>query len=219
MPTIISGALLNAYFPVLSRMHDTPREAAETATELLTLLAWTGLPLAALGWACGQHLIEMLLGPQFHASGPYFEWLSLSVGLSFVNVGIHTPLLAWGQQRLVLKCSAGAALANLGLSLALIPRFGPWGAVAAAVFAEGFFVLGVARARRRIGFGWHPLLPILVRPLACSAGVALVVAMMPDLLAQHRWSITAAAAAVLAGCMVVFEPALAAAGRKLLERG
>ena len=219
MPTIISGALLNAYYPVLARMHGAPREAARTAEEFLTLLAWAGLPLAALGWACGQHLVDMMFGPKFHASGAYFEWLCLIVGLSFLNIGIHAPLLAWGQQRLFLKCSIAVASINLVSSMALIPAFGPRGAVAAAVIAEASAVVLVARARHRLGFGAHSLLAPLLSPLACSAAVALAIAQMPGLLAAHWWAMTMLAAVVLGGCMLICQPRMATAGLRLLGRG
>src|SRR5258708_1991784 len=65
MPTVISGAMLNAYYPVLSRMHGSPAEATRTAKEFMTLLAWMGLPLAALGSACGQHLAAMIYPAPF----------------------------------------------------------------------------------------------------------------------------------------------------------
>ncbi len=160
----------------------------------------------------------MMYGAQFHEAGRYFEWLSLNVGLSFVNIGIGVPLLAWGHQKRYLKISASAAVANLALSLALIPLYGPWGAIGAAVFAEVLaFVLQV-RVRHRLGLGWHPVIPTLLPPLACSATVALVIAMIPEFLSRHWWLTTTLGSLALAGCVLVFERRILTAGLKLLRR-
>jgi O-antigen/teichoic acid export membrane protein len=219
MPTIISGAMLNAYFPVLARTHDAPAEASRVAREFLTLLAWMGLPLTALGWACGGHLVDMMYGPQFHDSGAYFTWLCLNVGLSFVNIGIGVPMQAWGFQHRYLIISGVAAASNLIASLVLIPLYGPWGAVAATVLAEVLVLWMQIGARKRVGFGWHPMLSTILPPLLCSLAVALAVASMPETLHAHWWSVTTLAAATLALSMLLFERRIAMAATKLLRRG
>jgi O-antigen/teichoic acid export membrane protein len=218
MPTILSGAMLNAYFSVLSRATGEPAEAARIAREFLILLAWMGLPLTALGWACGAHLVDMMYGTQFHQSAFYFQWLSLNVGLSFVNIGIGLPLQAWGYQSRYLTISLLAALANLAASMALIPAYGAWGAVAATVLAEALVLVLQIIARRRIGFGWHPMLPALMPPLLCSSAVAAAVWLMPQTLAQHWWSVTLLASLALAAGVVLFERRIVVAALKVLKR-
>lgn len=217
MTTIVSGAMFNAYLPVLSRLQADATAARRVAGEFLSLMAWLGLAGSALGWACGQHLVDLLFGAQFHDSGPYFRWLSLNVGLIFVNIGTGLPLQAWGHQRRFLAINMAAAALNIAVTLALMPRFGAWGAIAAALAAEALVFGLQIRLRRQIGFGWQPILPVVAAPLFCSIGVAAAVALFPEFLERNWWLETGAAASALLALAVVFEPRIAAALRARLR--
>jgi len=70
---VITSALWNACFPAFVRALDRPEEAMRLSREYLGLLAWMGLPMAALGWALGRHVVELLYGPAFAPAGLYFE--------------------------------------------------------------------------------------------------------------------------------------------------
>ncbi len=127
-----------------------------------------GFPIAALGWAEGRHVVELMYGAEFAASGPYFEWLCLSIALIFLNYGVSVILVPWGHSKLQLKITATCAAVNLALNAVAIPLYGPWGAVATTLAAESLMlVLGLA-ARRRGGIFWHPVLPIVAPPFVCS---------------------------------------------------
>jgi hypothetical protein len=58
------------------------------------------LPLAALGWACGRHVVVLMYGAAFAQSGPYFEWLCLVIALSFVNYGLVAIMVPLGRSAL-----------------------------------------------------------------------------------------------------------------------
>ncbi len=214
---VVSGAMWNAYFPVLTRAHATPPEAARIAAEFATLMAWMGLPIAALGWAVGRHAVVLLYGPQFAESGRYFEWLCLNVGLVFLNIGLGLPLLTWGHQRLQLWMTAPVGLANLALNLVLIPLYGAWGAVATTLAAEFVIFFLTIRARRRIGVGWHPVLPIIAAPILCSAAVALGITLLPPALDGYWWVELAIGALLLGGCLLVFERRILAGALRLIR--
>src|SRR5262249_54045129 len=146
---VITASMWNAYFPALARSHDRPAQAVELSREYLRLLAWMGLPIAALGWSCGRHVVELMYGPPFAATGPYFEWLCLNLAITFLNYGVVASLAPWGRTTLQFKIVATGAVTNLTISLIVIPLFGAWGAIAATLLAEGVvFALGVlARSR------------------------------------------------------------------------
>ena len=167
--TVVSGAMMSAYFPVLSQVAGDTQQAKRVAHDFATLMVWMGLPIAALGWACGRHVNDLLFGAQFAAAGPYFEWLCLVVALTFTNIGLGTPLLAWGHQKLHLKIIATSALASLVLNALLVPRYGGWGAVAALLMAETMSLGLLAIARRRLELGRIALLPLLAPPLSVLA--------------------------------------------------
>jgi O-antigen/teichoic acid export membrane protein len=216
---VISGAMWNAYFPVLTRAQSVPSDAARIASEFATLLAWMGLPMAALAWACGRHVVVLMYGPEYADAGRYFEWLCLNIGLVFLNVGLGMPLLTWGFQRLQLWMTAPVGLANLALNLVVIPVYGAWGAVATTLAAEFVIFFLTIRARWRIGIGWHPILPIITAPILCSAVVALGIAALPRQFDEFWWIEFPAGAAVLGGCVLVFERRILAGALALLRRG
>jgi len=216
--TVVSGAMMNAYFPVLSQVAGDTQQAKRVAHDFATLMVWMGLPIAALGWACGRHVNDLLFGAQFAAAGPYFEWLCLVVALTFTNIGLGTPLLAWGYQKLHLKIIATSAVASLALNIVLIPRYGSWGAIAALLAAETMSVTMLAIARRRLELGRFALLPLLTPPLLCSLAVALGIAFLPTPAHQFWWLEVAIGAALLGGCLLLFERRIANAAWSLARR-
>ncbi|MCA1567954.1 MAG: flippase [Acidobacteria bacterium] len=153
VPVFLILSLSNAAFPAVARsFHDTG-QAQQTSEKFLRLAIWLGFPLAALGWAVGRHLIALLFGPGFSASGPLFEWLSLNLALIFFNVGYVMPLNAWQHESLAFRCTLAGALTNLGLNFWLIPKYGAKGAVVTTVLAEAVVLVAAVVARR----GVHPL--------------------------------------------------------------
>ncbi len=216
--TVVSGAMMNAYFPVLSQVAGDRMQAKRVAHDFATLMVWMGLPIAALGWACGRHVNDLLFGAQFAAAGPYFEWLCLVVALTFTSIGLGTPLLAWGHQRLHLKIIATSAAASLALNALLIPQYGGWGAVAALLLAETLSVTMLVIARRRLELGRFALLPLLVPPILCSLAVALGIAFLPASAHQYWWLEVAVGAALLGGCLLLFERRIAKAAWTLVRR-
>ncbi len=218
MSTVVSGAMLSAYFPVLSQVRDDPQQGRRVSLEFATLMAWMGLPIAALGWACGRHVNDLLFGAQFATSGPYFEWLCLAIGLMFVNIGLGTPLLAWGRQKLHFTIALSAAIGCVALSLALIPTYGGWGAVIGILGAEFMVLVAIVIARHYIDTGIPTLMQPLAAPLLCSIGVALAIVALPKAATQYWWLEIAAGAAVLGLCICIFERRIVMAALGLLRR-
>lgn len=203
--TVITAALWNAYFPAFARSQDRREEGVALSREYLGLLAWMGLPAAALGWTFGRHVIGLLYGPAFEPAGRYFEWLCLAIGLTFLNYGLVATYVPWGRGDLQFKITAAAAALNLLVCAVAIPLYGAWGAVAATLASEALIVLLGVVTRRRLDIFWHPVLPIVGPPLLCSAVVATTLALVPVSL-ERWWPLQLAAGAlVLAACVAVFE--------------
>jgi O-antigen/teichoic acid export membrane protein len=203
--SFITAALWNAYFPALARAHAQPAHATALAREYLGLLAWTGMPIAALGWARGRHLVNLMFGPAFAPSGPYFEWLCLNIAIMFVNYAIVSILVPWGHSKLQFKIAAAAATSNLLLNLVVIPLYGPWAAVATTLAAELVVLVSGICVRRRLGIVSHPIVPIIAPPLLCSALVALVIVALPRSLDHLWWLEVLGGAAVLGACFLLFK--------------
>lgn len=217
---VITGAMWSAYFPVLSRVQNSPDQAKRVANEFATLLAWMGWPLTALGWACGRHIVTLMYGTRFVESGGYFEWLCLDIGLVFINTGIGLPLITWGFQKVLFKITVIAAVSNLTANLILLPIYGPWGAVATTILAEVVVFVLMLRARKRIGIGWNPVMPILLPPLLCSALVGVLVRALTPAEGHTWWYTLASGLVVLGGCLFLFERRIfVAAWRTFINKG
>ena len=202
---VITAALWNAYFPALARAHDSPTQATMLSREYIGLLAWMGLPIAALGWAGGRHVVELLYGPAFAASGPYFEWLCLNIAITFLNYGLVSTLVPWGRSTLQFKIAAASATTNLVLNMITIPLYGAWGAIASTLAAETVVLVLGLYSRRRLGIFWHPIMPIVAPPLLCSTTVALAIVALPRSANHYWWFTILTGAAALAGCFAIFE--------------
>jgi O-antigen/teichoic acid export membrane protein len=204
---VVTAALWNAYFPAFVRAQGDAAHTVRLSREYLRLLACIGLPTAALGWVFGGHVVELLYGPAFAPAGQYFEWLCLSIGFNFLNYGILSGLVPWGRADLQFRMTAAAAVLNLVVTAVAVPVWGPWGAVAAILSSEILVtILGIA-VRYRFQLFWHPLLPAVLPPLACSAAVAAVLVALPRSLDRVWWVQLMAAALVLGLCLLAVERA------------
>jgi O-antigen/teichoic acid export membrane protein len=199
IPTFLSAALTQAYFPHLSRVYQDKRLSVSASSDFLTIHMWIGMPLAALGWAFGRHVMVLLYGSGFAESGPLLEWLALNLALIFFSTGIGMPLTTWGLQRIYLKIALTGAIVNVVLNFILIPYFGVWGAVITTLLAEGIVGFGCLWARRRhVALRWQR---IVTKPL----GVCIVAAVIGRYLAltfPDQWVISLLLVAV--GILVAF---------------
>jgi O-antigen/teichoic acid export membrane protein len=133
------------------------------ATRWIVALAW---PLY-LGLAVMAPFALGLFGPSFAAGAGALSVLSLAMAAGMCAGTSHTVLLMSGQSRAQVATKALALVTNLGLNLALVPRFGLSGAAAAwAVTILLDAVVVVAVVRLRVG------VRLPVAPLALVAGVA-----------------------------------------------
>ena len=204
---VVTAALWNAYFPAFVRAEGDHAQAVRLSREYLSLLACMGLPMAALGWVFGRHVVELLYGPAFAPAGHYFEWLCLVIGFNFVNYGVVSALVPWGRGSLQLGMTAAAAALNLVVTAVAVPLYGPWGAVA-AIFASEALVLALGIAvRYRLRLYWHPVLPAVLPPLLCSAAAVVVLGAVPRSLDRLWWLQLIAGALVLGLCLLVVERA------------
>ena len=214
MPMFLCTSLTSAYFPSLSRASSDPHQRQQVSREFVRLLVWIGFPIAAAAWATGRHVVNLLYGPAFADSGILFEWLSLNIALVFFNVGIGQPLTAWDCQKTHFKITGGGAIANVGLNVVLIPRYGAPGAVCTTLLAEFIVMIGVLRARTRITK--IPMWQIVYRPLLCSVALAMLVRGLMVLGQVPWWTALILGLSVFAGCFWLLErETIAALGKRI----
>jgi len=162
------------------------------------------VPLAAALALLARPLIHAWVGPHFDGSVVVAQILIGVVAIRVGNATAATLLKGAGQHRMLAFSNAGAALANVALSLWWIRRFGLVGQAFGTllpVAVTSIFVLWPA-ACRRVGLTaadafrtavWPTLWPIAV--------MAAVVVPLRDALPTRLWSvaITAAAGALCYG--------------------
>jgi O-antigen/teichoic acid export membrane protein len=196
-------SLATAYFPSLSRAQGDAEQMKKTSTEFLRILVWMGFPIAAMGWAGGRYVVRLMYGQHFADSGPMLEWLSLNIALVFFNVGIAWPLNAWGHQRANFYASGVAAILNVGLNWALIPRYGVWPAIAATILAELAVMVYILYWRRRVCP--IPALRIAAKPLMASVLVGVLTKILVSVFPHYWWIVVGFGVAGVMGSVWVAE--------------
>jgi len=197
--TVISslyGVYLTAVFPVMSRFHVESEDSLRfTYMRSLKYLIIIAVPLIFTVFTLAGPLIELIFSAKYLESVPALRVLIIATAFMFIN-GVSSSLLGSANRQItVTRITGVAALFNVTLNLALIPRFDFMGASAATVMTEALMTLLFLRTVRDLGFGpawrdlhvaWRILLPaaasiillllplsILIRiPLALIAYIA-----------------------------------------------
>lgn len=152
-----------------------------TALDQARLMALIGVPAAA-GLALVAHpLAGLMVGPALSArAADVTPWIALSALLSGATTYyFHTAFTLGRRTRLLLLAMAIPALANLGLVLVLVPRFGLSGAVWATAASYGLGLLASAVLGRRAIALPVPWLT-LAKVGAATALMALAVVAIPS---------------------------------------
>lgn len=194
--TSLYGVYLTAVFPVMSRFHVESEDSLRfTYMRSLKYLIIIAVPLIFTVFTLAGPLIELIFSAKYLESVPALRVLIIATAFMFIN-GVSSSLLGSANRQItVTRITGVAALFNVTLNLALIPRFDFMGASAATVMTEALMTLLFLRTVRDLGFGpawrdlhvaWRILLPaaasiillllplsILIRiPLALVAYIA-----------------------------------------------
>ena len=190
------GVYLTAVFPVMSRFHVESEDSLRfTYMRSLKYLIIIAVPLIFTVFTLAGPLIELIFSAKYLESVPALRVLIIATAFMFIN-GVSSSLLGSANRQItVTRITGVAALFNVTLNLALIPRFDFMGASVATVITEALMTLLFLRTVRDLGFGpawrdlhvaWRILLPaaasiillllplsILIRiPLALVAYIA-----------------------------------------------
>lgn len=126
----------NSLLPVFSRlMTDRPRLRA-VYDDAMAQAFTAALPIAVGGSMLASGLIALVFGPAYEPAATAMRVLLWSVLAAAVRTVVTFSLIAHDQQSFVLRTTVWAAVANLALNIALIPRFGMLGAAVATLATE-----------------------------------------------------------------------------------
>jgi O-antigen/teichoic acid export membrane protein len=113
--------LTDALYPQLAKMEPGPRARTSMLLWLLGVAAASSAAALLLAWLAPWFL-TLLYGSTLGAAG-LFRILLIALPLDFCFSVLWTVLVSRGFERVVLCSTAAAAIANVALNLAFIPRF------------------------------------------------------------------------------------------------
>jgi O-antigen/teichoic acid export membrane protein len=160
-------------FPALSQEFARDRAAFERLVQRsMRLCAVFALPLGVGGTMLAEPLVTALFGAGFRESAAPMSVLVWSAALVILRGSLRHGLNAAGQQHLDLRCAFTSTMVNVGLNLALIPRYGMIGAATATVLAD---FVWFARAW---GYFHRRVLPVnplkaMMHPALAAAGMGI----------------------------------------------
>lgn len=178
---ILSNALNTALYPSLTRQAATHPESLPRIYEhTLRYLLIIALPIAAGAALLAGPLVPFLFGHKYQEAAPALAILIWVVPLMYTSEFLGYVVLIAGQERFVARSVLVSTACNIAANLVLVPIYGYLGAAVMTVVTEAILVsqyLWLLRdLLRRLRWG-----AILLRPLAATAGMALVVLLLRDL--------------------------------------
>lgn len=175
----------------------SPEALSRILNRSLKWMILIALPLCAGGSLLASRIIGLIFGDRFIASGGVFSVLVWFFLATLLHTVYTTGLIASGQEKLygrIMMISAGIYLL---LTVGLTFLYGPVGSAAAVVCSEAIAVVIMARRLApfvRVGFP-----PSAAKALIATAGMALVLVLLPSV---SLWLLIASAAAAYAALLV-----------------
>ncbi|MEG0807403.1 MAG: lipopolysaccharide biosynthesis protein [Alistipes sp.] len=98
--------------PIFAQMQNDLQHLSNAYLKVIRLLAFIGLPLAAVLWFTAQELVLIIFGDQWMPSIPVFRILALSVGIQIVTSTAGAIFQAANATRMLFICGIFSATLN-----------------------------------------------------------------------------------------------------------
>ncbi|RXA20933.1 flippase [Methanosarcina sp. MSH10X1] len=135
--TFIPSVLMVSIYPLMSKyFHEKNTAFNYIYTMSFKLLFASGLLLATVITFLSENIIVGIYGSDYYGSIAALQVLIWATSVMFVNQLLSSTYIASGNQNVMAKISAFAALLNIGLNLALIPLYSYTGASIATLITE-----------------------------------------------------------------------------------
>ncbi len=159
----LSAPFTRAVMPQMARSRTRSEDGGLSATLRVSLLgSLMGCAVAAAIIPAAGQLLSFVFGASFERGGEALSLLGASLAATFGGTVLQQRMVVDDRQQLLAITAIGAAAANLGLNLLLIPHYGMRGAAIATVASEFFLLFAGLLAYRRaegmmahvLAFGW-----------------------------------------------------------------
>ncbi len=131
--------LTQVLYPRFAR-HRTEDRALMLRARILLPLFGVGVALALVVSVSRRAVLTIMFGHQFLAACPLLLLLAWSIPLDFLTSYLSNAFIAWGMEKKILLCTGIAALSNVVLTLACIPRYGARGAAVNTLLSYSIFL-------------------------------------------------------------------------------
>jgi O-antigen/teichoic acid export membrane protein len=175
------GFLYVSVFPLLSqaagrRDFEHLRDVTQRAFDVLLLAA---IPVVCGTFVLAPQIVDALAGERFGAAVTPLRIVIAGAGLMFVNGLFAYVLIAVDRQVALLWTGVATLVFNVGLNLALIPRYSYNAAAAVATASEGMTLVALlVLVMRHAGF--KPTLRIAAKGAAAGAVMIVCLAVTPS---------------------------------------
>lgn len=132
-----------AFLPSLSSAVGDREIMRARARPFATTLYALGFPIAAGGALLASDIVT-IFGSGYAPAGVPLVILMVSMAPMYIRIVFGVSLVAWDRQRAYTAVLAVGAALNVGLNIALIPRYGMTGAAVATLATEGVVAAGTA---------------------------------------------------------------------------
>lgn len=187
--------------PVFASLQDDLRQLAVNYLKVVRIVAFIGLPLAALLWFTAEELVLVIFGDQWVPSVPVFRILALSVGIQIVMSTSGSIFQAANATRMLFLCGVFSATVNVAAISTGIFAFGTMRAVAWCIctsFAINFVQCYYALFRQTLRTGWGLFWRSLLSPLLLAGLIAVPLGVIEWLLPPMPLLVSLAAKAAAA---------------------
>ncbi|KKG13237.1 hypothetical protein DU34_04035 [Methanosarcina mazei] len=135
--TFIPSVLMVSIYPIMSKYFSEGNKAFDYIyTKSFKILFASGLLIATIVTFLSEKIILEIYGPEYYGSVIALQVLIWATSIMFVNQLLSSTYIASGNQKIMAKISAIAAVLNIGLNLLLIPSYSYTGASIATFFTE-----------------------------------------------------------------------------------
>jgi len=160
LPRSVNTALVPVVSQKLYIEPDVVRNLVEKATKVIMITV--SLPLILLTSLFSEHLVRLILGPQFLPTATALAVLGWAYAFQAMNLPSHSVLGSTKELKAFLPLLAISFVLNITLNLVLIPRYSYVGAAmgSVVVYSVGFFTRFYF-LEKILGTRWSTVLPYL----------------------------------------------------------